>query len=550
MNPRVGTWAALSVLVMAALAVAVGFLVPLYSDEIAMQMARSRYFAEGGHLLGLLPQCGDVWQDVPISWIPGAVLNALLYAGASEWGLRLRGIALCLVWMALLWIWAGRHPQTLLSRRGFQALVVSLNLLGVMPLLLVLARSEQLMVIALAAYGLLPLYAAVDTRDGAAGKAAKTVLFIALHSVFLMAHPKALFFAPMMLLSSWLVFRRDRWLCMGMVLITGFMIAQTFQHARTIGVCANAPVVSQMLTQQTLDLSLIGRDPSAFVAAALHNLIAAPRLVIDRVPVTISFQSNWLPTLDNASAGAVLTVFGQVLKFSLWGGLLLLIAGVIFRALSSWRHFHANEATWLALALLASLMIHASVYSPAIWHFYTPGLIVPAAILLLMLVLHRPVGNMRWMRIGARAVACWVWVLAVASLALLLGVVTPRLVQVARADDFVIAGQPLSTPVFLSKARRSDMQRLAAQCRIRDGDDRLMIDGSGYFAFQHGQKPINVLYVSSYAFGGDIGSRLPEFLAQKSSAGVVARCEYLPAELLERATHSGSMCCVPRAALR
>jgi hypothetical protein len=115
-------------------------------------------------------------------------------------------------------------------------------------------------------------------------------------------------------------------------------------------------------------------------------------------------------------------------------------------------------------------------------------------------------------------------------------------------DRYVIAGQPLSTPVFLSDERRSELPALAGQCNIKDGDARLVVDGAAYFLFQRGRQPINVLYVSDYAFGMDIGPKISEFLKDINSGGVIARCEYLPKALRDKAITSDQMCCVPKSA--
>lgn len=525
-------------------------LVPLYSDEVAMQMARSRFFVEDGHLLNLLPQCRELAASIPLSWYPGAAVNALLYAGADEFGLRLRGVGLCLVWFSILWVWAGRHPQGLLPRRGFQALVLSLNLLGVVPLVLNLARSEQLMVIALAAYCWMSLHATVTRHDPATVRWLKAVSFLILNSVFLLAHPKALFFFPLILVSCVLVFRQGGWSWMAMVPITGFMILQTFQHAQTIGQCTSAPLISQVLAQQTLDFRLLFSRPMSFVETALRNLIVAPGALVDRVPVTATFQSNWLPAIDAAGFEPAIQGFGTILKTSVLAGVVVLAASVPVRAaIQSTRRPLAAEML-LALALLASLLIHASIYSSSIWHFYTPGLIVPALTLLLMLTVGGTAVAASWIRTSATAVTWYMGSLAFLSMVMLAAFVAPPLVRAAKADDYVITGQLLSTPVLVGGDARTRLQALARQCGIRDGDPRLVVDGAGYFAFQHGRQPINVLYVSSVAFGADIGSQLPAFLKRIDSSGIISRCDYLPPGLVDKATVDGSTCCLSKSQLQ
>ncbi len=232
-------------LAIAALAMAtfiVAMLIPIYSDEIAIQMARARFFIEGGALLNLFPQCRPLLAPIPASWYPGAVFNAIVYSGATGIGLRIRGIALCAAWLLLLWIWAGRHPQTLVPRRRFQALILSFNMLGVLPFVLVLARSEQLLVLGLVAYCMLALFWPAKASDGLPMKSLKGAALFLMGSVFLLTHPKALFFAPLMVASTWLVFRNAgrQWVA-GAMLVTGFAIFQSFQYAQLTASCPGAP---------------------------------------------------------------------------------------------------------------------------------------------------------------------------------------------------------------------------------------------------------------------------------------------------------------------
>src|SRR5688500_14571146 len=118
---RLNDWMPLAIAALAMATFIVAMLIPIYSDEIAIQMARARFLIEGGALLNLFPQCRPLLAPIPASWYPGAVFNAIVYSGATGIGLRIRGIALCAAWLLLLWIWAGRHPQTLVPRQRFQA---------------------------------------------------------------------------------------------------------------------------------------------------------------------------------------------------------------------------------------------------------------------------------------------------------------------------------------------------------------------------------------------------------------------------------------------
>ncbi|RYE41778.1 MAG: hypothetical protein EOP24_35525 [Hyphomicrobiales bacterium] len=542
----------MAIATMAILVMVMAGLIPLYSDEVAMQMSRSRFFQEDAHLLNLLPQCRDLRVAIPSAWLPGAVFNAVLYSGATEWDLRLRGIALCLGWLAILWAWARRHPQRLMATHRFGLLVLSLNLVGVMPLVLVLARAEQLMVIALAFYCLWPFHFAIAPADRWPMRAGKAAGFVVLTSIFLLAHPKALFFAPVILLSGFFSFRPGGWRGTTVVLaVATAMIFQTFRQAQLIGQCSAAPLLSQMLAQQTLDFRLLFAQPGLFFDGAVHNLLAAPAAILNRVPLSVDFQSGWLPSIVDPAAPSWLAAFAFVLKWSLAAGALALVMATGVQSATAFKRKTFRPAPCLALGMLASLALHGALYSSSIWHFYTPGLIVPIFVLLLMLTTQGRADKTpaAWKLVLANAVSLYAAALALASMILLVYFVGPGLLGLTKLDRFDLPGQPLSTPLWLSTDRRQQLQHLAQQCKLADGDRRLVVDGSGYFMFQHGAEPIHVLYVSSYAMGADIGAALPSFMKKIDSSGLLARCEYLPPGMAGRAIAEGSMCCLSKAQL-
>lgn len=529
---------------------AVAVLIPIYSDEIAIQMARARFFAEGGALLNLFPQCRALVAPIPASWYPGAVFNAIVYSGVTGLGLRIRGIALCVAWLGLLWIWAGRHPQPLIPRQRFQTLVLSFNLLGVLPFVHVLARSEQLLVLGLVAYCMLALFWPAKASDSLPLKGLKAAVLLLVGSVFLLTHPKALFFAPVILASTWLVFRDAGRLWMaGVMLVTGFAIFQSFQYAQLIASCPGAPEMAKVVAQQTLDFRLLATDKLAFFEEALGNLASSFGLVLDRVPATAAYQSNWLPSIQSDWMQPWLEGFGAVLKVSLYVLALLSLFAAILRFAMQLSNKRLDKEVLLGILMVAGLALHGMVYNGNAWHFYTPGLIVPVLVVLFLLALPASGTVSNWMRPVSSAFASYWMVLALVSMVLLLAIQTPGLLRIARAGDYVIVGQLLSTPAFVREDERERLSALARRCDIKDGDERLVLDGPAYLLFQHGRQPINVFYVSDFAFGMDIGKKLPEFLKEIGSGGILSRCEYLPKAMQDKSIRSENMCCVSKSDL-
>ena len=526
-----------------------GILVPVYTDEMALQMARSRLFAEGGELIKLLPQCDySLLAQVPLTWYPAAIVNAILYFGWSSAGLRILGIALGLAWLAVSWTWAGRHPQHLLPRRWFQALILSFSLLGVLPFVLVMARSEQLLALGLAAYCMFPLFWPARQDDSAPFVALKAFLFLLLTSVFLFAHPKALFFVPLVLVSAWLVFRSSSvFLKAGILLATGFAAYQTLQQARNISYCPQGPLISEILAQITLDFRLLASDRGAFFHQAWQNLSLSLDRILERVPATLTYQSSWLPAAD-AQLGPLLSVFGGILRYSLFVLIVMVLIALLFQFVSQLAGKRLQAPTLLGATMAIGLVGHVIVYSHNFWHFYTPGMLVPAFVVLLLLTIPGGDPIRSSVRLLARsAAAIWVF-LAFASMALLFYAVVPPLVTVAKLDPYDIPDQPLSWPILLEERRSEQLRALAGQCGIDSRSERLVLDGPAYFEFQSNRQPINVLYVSDYGFGKDLGNDIPAFLKRMDSDGVLSRCDYLPQVLKAKARSLGKMCCLPKTA--
>lgn len=307
--------------------------------------------------------------------------------------------------------------------------------------------------------------------------------------------------------------------------------------------------MARVLAQHTLDFQLLATDKATFFKAAFFNLTSSLGLVLERVPATLLYQSNWLPSVGGTRVTPIVAGFGSLLRASLYVSTLLLLSGAILRVVMDLLRKRLQAETLMGIALVASLMLHGVVYNVNAWHFYTPGLVLPALAVLLMLVLHGELPTAGSTMLLSRGVALYWMLLAVVSMVLLLAIQAPRLLQTARSGNDVIVGQPLSTPVFVREELRARLFALAKRCDIKDGDDRLVLDGGAYLHFQSGSQPINVLYVSDYAFGSDIGPKLPEFLKKIDSGGVVSRCEYLPKALRDKATVSGQMCCVSKADL-
>lgn len=532
------------------LTVASGMLVPLYSDEIAIHISRSRFLVEGARVVNLLPQCtSSILSEIPLALYPGAALYSLLYSGQSGLALRALGVTGGIFWVVLVWVWARRQGQKCLPNGLFQASLVSISALGVLPYVLVLVRPETAMALGLAAYCLLPLHARVDESRSVPCVLGIATVFALLTSCFFYLHPKALFFVPFILASAWYTFRRvSPKFNIPIFLILLWVIAQGVWYVRSSVSCPDAPIVEQAMKQMTLDLRLAFTDFAQFAHVVFRNLTLGWDSMLRHLPVAEAFESAWLPGASQFFSSGLLSSFAKVLHLS---GLLLIVAVSIAVPVQTFRYARIGQLGMnivLPLMLWIALIAHTIVYNPESWHFYTLGLIIPVLTILIIFlfpardVLSTPI---RWLLSG---ISSWFLMLAIASIVMLLSAVFPALVQSATSVSSVMPGQPLSTPIYASRESQGAIKALARQCGIGEHSEKLVLDGFSYLQFSDTRQPINILYISESGFGADVANRLPRFLNAIGSGGVVSRCDYLPQGLRMMAVSEGKMCCISSAA--
>lgn len=526
-------------------ALLLGVLVPVYTDEVATKLLQARFFDEGGVLVSLLPQCKSSFvSEMPLTWYPAGVVNATIYSALGPLGLRLAGIAVALACVATQSYWAFRVVDNKMNRLHLVATLAALNGFGVMPFVLILARPEQVMLLCLLWYCILPVFFNLDELREPVARSAVVVGFLILSSVFFFAHPKALFFTPLVLVSAFYAAQPRHWRSLSILVL--FVVAtayQSYEHANSTARCDEAPLAKQALALNVLDLGSLSRDPRSFFLDGAENAAHAPERIVHRILFQDSYQSGWLP----AAASGSLIPLGHVINgLTLVALQSLLYATPILLLLATYRAstqgtFTASTA--LALALGVGLGAHAFFYST--WHFYNPGLMIPAAFLLYVLVVFaKPLEMLKKSWVSLCLVL--VMTLSVANLAFLLVDLIPRLIGIAQRPDDVIPGQPLSVPVFGFDSRRERIRTLGERCNIGgDGAHRLVVDDLTYYAFNRLKQPINVVYLAEVGFGADLaGKKIIPFLEELDSPGIVSRCTYLPTALRDQAIREGDLCCV------
>lgn len=525
------------------------FFVPLYMDEILTKIVDARFFAEHGTLVTLTPQCGSSWVNpLPVSFYPGSIFVTLLYGRLGLVGLKVSGILLALAWFTGTG-WVACRTATRKTEKVHRfAMVAALLGCGVFPCVLVLARRESIMLLCLLAYCVLP---SASRRWATArfGPHAVAIAFIFTTSLFFFSHPKALFYLPFVLVSALATapWRRTR----SAVAIVPCVIVIAAQCVRFVAAtvrCDGAPELTKMWAALTLDPGLLARDPAAFFATGLTNLVETP----ERAWTGLMFRANttgWVPLprstrlpLDLLTLNSVTSAFFAA--FLLGIPVLLLLAAR--------RHRTGTSRSNLALGASLALSVAANAFMLNDYAFYNSQLMLPAMALVVALV--------GWTRRGSivprpLAPIGLVVLLTIggANFVAFLCYHGPVLVENATKPGAEVPGQALAIPIFGFGAEKAKIRALASRCGFNgDGSTHLVIDEMTYYAFHDLAQPINLMSISdavNYSGQALPGEKVVSLLRRMQSPGVIGRCNLFPTALHPRALSGGSYCCVGKAAL-
>lgn len=538
------------VLLLFASALLFSIFVPVYSDEVATKLILARAFDEGWTLVSLFPQCKSSFiSSLPLTWYPAATFYGVIYSKLELLGLRIVGIGGAIVWIAVMVYWSLNVVRSWTLRLYTIAALIALNSFGVLPFILVLARPEQILVLCIAYYCIVPLFLRFDKTHSFWLHVLIVTSFVLITSVFYYSHPKALFFTPLVLASVICSVQLRRWQYLIPLMFFIFAtVYQSYDHAKLVYQCDEAPILRAELALNTINPSLLASNPKVFFVDAIKNLISAPRKIVKHVPLQKNYQSGWLPPSPGAG-GLLAKILGVVTKVFFVLSFLTVFFFSIRKVLTEFKERKITTQSIIATMLALSLLVHIALYNA--WHFYTPGLIFPALIILALLMWGEYLEKVPVVPL-ARITLASLLVFAALNLGVLLVKVVPQMVRQSKSHGASLKDQWLSVSPFQFDIQRTTIRSLALQCNIEgDGVDRLIVDHATYYAFDRLREPIHVLYISEVAFGKDIeGREIIPFLTEIKSPGIIARCDYIPPALRDSAKSSHGYCCVGGAELK
>ena len=227
-----------------------GIFIPIYADEVSTKMTQATVLVGDWKMHTLIPQCrADFALEIPISWYPAATIYHLLYSGVSPLGIRIISLATTFSWLALIAFWAKWTFPIRQDRIRTLAAMAAVVGLGVLPFTIILSRSEQWLLLLLTVFCVFPIAANRPSRfDSRWISVAWFIVFCIGISLFFYAHPKAVFFLPVVIASAYYGLRSGSKTLFGLsVLFTVICTFQSVQFARELYRCEDAPNLSDFL---------------------------------------------------------------------------------------------------------------------------------------------------------------------------------------------------------------------------------------------------------------------------------------------------------------
>ncbi|SDC22147.1 hypothetical protein SAMN05216345_101973 [Cupriavidus sp. YR651] len=553
---RTGYWQCLVAwIIIAALIVVLvaGVFVPVYGDEVAAIFMRGMFIANGWKLNTLLPQCGpEFLSGVPALLVPGAVTYDLVYSLATgPLFIRLAGILTALLWFGAAGALIIAQVRSQRLGCAMLASLASIVGLGVLPLTMVMMRSEQILLLLLTLFLAFPVVLRRDIgRENSWRLLILAAAFCLVVSIFCYTHPKALFFAPLILISAWsLLGSRSKLVC---AIVSAFAIGclwQTLQFAALLTKCGDAPALAKLLASNVMPLGGLVSSPRAFVVELFNNIDAAPLAMLRHMVFADQYQSAWLAPSAGLGNWDVAVRINQGIQYVtlLVFRVAFFLPPAVFLLKALLRKL--DGATWCLSALWIGLLGHLALYKA--WNFYGAALMVPIAALLVMLCVAAlsTLGGDRLPRLVKSSMALLplpFYMLFLCSSALLLGNVLPQTIRSVNAADIGLPDQGLSIPSFGYARQRDRIRDFAEQCHIRgDGARHLVVDNLTFFAFDGLREPLQSDYLYEHGFGVDLqGDALPRLLKRLGSQAVIAQCTIFPGAFAGKVHREGNLCCV------
>lgn len=548
------------------------YYVPVYGDEPQWKLTVSRLFLDGGKLIYLFPACVDNFLlDPPISWYPARWLDAWLYADASNpFKLRQFGwtifLTLTLVWATFLSI------NAKISWKVAFLFVAAYFSFGMMPYLMVFNRPEQSILIWLTMAIVLMYWTQQRPPVSIKMKAVITFIYGLLACLIAAAHPKGLYFLPIILVLCWISIHS--WSLAGcLTALMAWTSWETIVFWKKRTYCPESDWLTGLLSHFTVQPHLLKTSPRAFLDSGINNLFhwrlyiegaqfkggAMGKAINANLPnvqlVELAQQTVWLPL----AAAAILIginlfelIFTQyqkgkrvipavviflaifivaLLMSNRYAGLGFIVLGLVLVGILCLSLLKTKNYS-LAIASCLGLSLMLLMFMQTLKNFYETSIVWPTFLLAMIFVFSRS--------------STW-------SKKILFTLVLPVLflgAAIATHGRFALSAEHANA----WRATRGEKitQQIQLQvfakevCDIDSTASRLVLDDDTYPSFWKNPSPLLTAYV--YGWWSQ-GTDYRHTFGTQNPQGLVTKCESAPPDLLKILSRKNEFCCASAATL-
>lgn len=541
--------------------------VPIYVDEPQWKLTASRLFLDGGGLIYLFPGCSDGWiLPVPWPWYPGRILDSLIYQDLTNpIKLRIYGwtifVGLTVLWSLML------HWRSRLNYPACITFVISIFSIGVLPYVMVLNRPEQSILICLSLGLFVMMLVKRQSSHSMALTLSVTLIYALLGCLMVAAHPKGIYFLPVLLICWWHAFHL-RFLGVILSCIYIWSALETVKIWSLRVSCKESEWLTTLMKSFTVQPSLLLENPQKFFAEGLSNIYRWP-MYAQAIFFQNDYQSVWLnspisiASLSNSLNELVYLVlivciflislnlggFGlfrrkSIDKFWLLAPLVWIFVSVYFDRWAlvmigiayvltpmhsgSWVFSREKEWKLISISILASLSI--LMFMQTLKNFYEAGLFWPLILLAVILSFDRREYKYN------RAIFC---------------LVLPILIVVTVYSEYGRYFQFQGILYTSTSARDETIQaqnqiRIFAEqkCNINSKSSNLILDDMTYTVFWKNSHPM----LGGYIFGWwGQGVDAKETLRKRGSDGLIMQCSLiLPGALKDSLVQENGLCCASK----
>jgi hypothetical protein len=518
-------------------------MVPIYSDEIALKLVKTDVWLADFNLRSLFPQCSLSYEYVPASLLPGAMVYSVIYSSNDPIILRLIGVFIVFLWLSVIWAISNKiFGSNLDKTKTIYLALVAVCSLGVAPFIYVLFRPEAIMLLGILILIWTSLNLTDITKNSRLVRFVAMAVFLTISSLVFYAHPKALFYAPLILFLSSYFYRAggkiEAYLLGSGVLILAY---QTYLLA-SAAKCKESAFVTNLVKNNVSDLP---DDFFGLISQLISNVYLAIINMSSHASFNHKYQSNWLPKDED------ITLFQKLVGDINEWVIILLLFGLLWLFVTKVFNFiickNIKRSEVVACLVMVAIVGQLSLFNPSKMHFYNLGLIVPLAIVSVIFLSETFINKISVRTVNV--ISLPVMLLGITSLLVLTSHAAYPLYNLNFNDKRleITKAQPLSAKTVLDDGQLESLKDLAKKCELPlHNANRLIVDGVSFRIFNQLKEPVLIFYAQSYGKGDELEPIFGQFFKKYDSDGVIAACRFIPESMRERVVEIDGMCCISK----